>query len=116
MKRILVLAFFLLAAGSLFANPPSFGAVSYDAATKLLTVQVKHDITVTQVTDPAKHFVKVATISVNGVIAVTQSYTSQEGNKGLTIVSRLILNSGDKVDLTAQCNLRGDSSTSYIVP
>ena len=116
MKRILALAVLLLTAGFLFANPPSFGTIGYDAATKYLTVQVNHDITVSPVKDPTKHFVKEATISVNGIKVVVQSYTSQEDAKGLTIVSRLILNKGDKVDITALCNLRGEASASYIIP
>jgi hypothetical protein len=116
MKRFLVLAVLLLTAGLLFAHPPSFGDIGYDAATKILTVQVDHDIAASPVKDPTKHYVKEATISVNGVKVLVQSYTSQESAAGLTIVSRLVLNKGDKVDVTAVCNLRGEASTSYMVP
>jgi hypothetical protein len=116
MKRILALAVFLLASGLLFAHPPSFRDINYDTATKYLTVQVNHDISASPVKDPTKHFMKEATINVNGTKVLVQSYTSQEGPKGLTIVCRLVLGKGDKVDVAISCSLSGEATASYLIP
>lgn len=116
MKRILAMAVFLLAAGMLFAHPPSLRSISYDPATEILTVQVIHDINASPAKDPNKHYVKEATVSVNGTAALVQSYTSQEGPQGLTVVGRFILKKGDKIDVVVKCSLSGEGTATYVIP
>lgn len=114
MKRFLLVLALLSMMGALFAHAPSLAGISYDPDTKLLTVNVNHNIGPTG--DPTRHFTKEGIIMVNGVQAVLQNYTFQENNKGMTIVSRLILKSGDKVDVKVKCSFVGEGNSTYTVP
>jgi hypothetical protein len=116
MKKI-VIFLALVSLGTLcFAHPPKDVTVSYDPAGQMLTVTVTHLIKQSPITDPAKHHLKDISVTINGAEAVVTNYDYQEFDEGEIVVFHLNLKPGDKVMVAAECSLRGENSTEYVVP
>jgi hypothetical protein len=115
-KTLLVLALAIGAAGIAFAHPPAIGSIGYDPATRLLTVEILHDLSKSPMPDPTKHFVKEVDVSVNGAKAVVQSFLSQESPASIKIVYRLVQVKGDKLSIQAHCSIFGTAAKEYSIP
>jgi len=68
--------------------------------------------------DTKKHYIESLRIAINGVIinnrSVFQTYRSQNGDTSETTFN-LKLKNGDKIIVTAKCNLGGDKTTEFVV-
>lgn len=115
-KALLCLVLAILAASAVFAHPPAIGSIGYDPATRLLTVELLHDISKSANPDPAKHFVKEVDLLVGGTKAVVQVFPSQESAASFKVVYRLVLNQGDKIALQAACSVFGTATKEYSIP
>jgi hypothetical protein len=79
----------------------------YDANTKLLTINITHDITKTKVTDITKHYVKEVDVSINSNKVITQLFKTQENPVTEVLVYKILVNNGDIVAVDAACSLAG---------
>ncbi len=110
-RTILLTLVLLLAAALLSAHSASAVNAAYDAKTKQLTVNFKH-----QVKDNANHYIDQVTISVNRKQAITQKLSLQDSKEGGTLVYRInSLKSGDKVVVSVRCNKSGTKNQTLTV-
>jgi len=99
---ILFAVFFM--AESAFAHPPS--KIEAETKGETLTVTVMHDVK-----NPLKHYIKEIVVKVNGKEAVDKKYTGQVDNdKHLGVFEISGLKSGDKLSITATCNMYGSKT------
>jgi hypothetical protein len=115
-KTVFIAVLMTLTAVLAFSHPPQIKSLTFDPATKVLTVVVVHNITTTQVTDVTKHYVKAVDILVNGVKAVAASFTYQETPEGETLTYKVLAVKGDKVSVTAACSLAGQGAKELVLP
>jgi hypothetical protein len=116
MRKWISAIVFLFVAGLVFAHPPTVDKVVYDPDSKVLTVTVVHNIMVSPVTDPAKHYVKEVDVTVNGNKVVTQTFVIQETPQSEVLVYKIFAASGDKVTVDATCVLRGSGTKTISIP
>lgn len=117
MKKVsLCLVLAVVVAGAAFAHPPVIGAVAYDSATRLLSVELVHDLSKASNSDPAKHFVKEVDLLLGGAKAVVQVFSSQETAFSFKVVYRLPLSQGDKLSIQAACSIFGTATKEYTLP
>lgn len=114
MKAIIIiisLAAFLLLATLAWAHPAKSVNLTYDKATKVMTVSVAHDVK-----DNVKHFIKTIQITVNQKDVLTHNLTLQDNMKGGMYSYKLNdVKPGDKITVTTTCNFVGKKSSSIIV-
>jgi len=103
---IALAALFVLASASpLAAHAPDQIQLTYDAAKRLLTVQITHDSGT-----PDKHYVKKVEIKKNGKTITTADYTKQTGKETFSYTYPLEAGSGDVIEVTATCNMIGSKT------
>ena len=106
---------FLFLSVLVFAHPPKEVALSYDPATKMLTITVTHLIKQSLVSDPAKHYVKEISVKINDKSVVVANYSSQQADEGDKVIFMLNLKSADKVTVRAVCSMAGDKTSELMV-
>jgi desulfoferrodoxin (superoxide reductase-like protein) len=100
----------LAIAGPLLAHPPDSIAVSVDS-TRFLSVDVYHSV------QSADHYIARISVSLNGKLTITQNFSSQSSEAEQYAYYRLVdAKPGDKVSVTAECNIFGRKTVDYIVP
>ncbi|MBN1383504.1 MAG: hypothetical protein JW983_01310 [Elusimicrobia bacterium] len=104
MKKFLVLMlglFFLT--GQVYAHPPSDLKIEYDINTKILSVEIIHNVK-----NPERHFVRDIKVYLNGKIIVTQFFKSQGDKKIQKCIYTVIdAKPGDEIKIEAECNFVG---------
>jgi len=120
MKRLIVLIALVVSPLSmLFAHPASELTASYPAGQNIMSVKGKHMVSTSQNTDTKKHYIESIRITINGVVinnrSVFQTYRSQNGDAFETKFRGLNLKNGDKIVVTATCNLGGEKTTEFVV-
>ena len=116
MKKWIIALVFVFAAGIVFGHPPTVEKVVYDPATKIVTITVTYNIGLSPVTDIKKHYVKEVTVTVNGARVVLQDFTTQETPESEILVYKLLVKSGDKVTVDAQCSIAGIANKTITIP
>jgi hypothetical protein len=106
MKKWTLSLIFVFLAGLMYGHPPSIDQMVYDPDTKLLTLNISHNITA----HPANHFVKEVDISINGKEAVSQVFESQESPESEIVIYKILVKTGDVVEAYAACSLKGDTT------
>lgn len=109
------IAAFLLAGGvfapvSSHATAPSLVEPVYDAATKVLSVKIRH----WSLSD-GLHYIKTVEVKVNGAVVSTTPYERQPATE-YTYTYPLTANPGDVIDVTAKCNLWGARTVGLTIP
>jgi hypothetical protein len=107
MKRFLIMFFILFSVGLFYAHPPENVALKYDAATKMVIVNITHKIMESTVKNPVKHYIKDVIISVNGKRVISENIVFQQSDDGEACDYLLNVKSGDKISVTASCNISG---------
>jgi hypothetical protein len=115
MKKLITIIVLLGVATLALAHPPKEVALSWDPATKIMTIKVTHLINESKVTDPTRHYVKELGLTINGKVVAITNYKYQQFPDGETIAFELDLKSGDKVTATAKCSLAGQNTGEYTV-
>jgi len=105
----LLLVIICLQAG--MAHPPADVQLDFNKDSKVLTVTSIHPVK-----DTAEHIVNKIEVKVNGETMVEQHFLSQQdGEKQVVPFLLQDLKPGDKVDVTAHCNVFGKKKVSMIV-
>ncbi|MDD1679761.1 MAG: hypothetical protein LUO93_11340 [Methanomicrobiales archaeon] len=92
-----------------FAHPPSALSFSYNQTDQELTVTITHGVR-----DKSTHYIREVTIRKNGVPLFNQTYTSQPTATVFSYSYPLSTQDGDRVEVTATCNLYGSLSDTYV--
>lgn len=98
-------------AASGFGHPPDGVTAKFDTGELLLTVNVMHGVK-----DEAKHYVDEIEVEVNGKKMIEQKFGRQTDMKVQEAVYRIIdAKVGDKIKVTAACNITGKKSVELTV-
>jgi desulfoferrodoxin (superoxide reductase-like protein) len=121
MKKYLILFLFLFIAGIFYGTSPSDIVFTYsynqiDISKSVLTVEVKHPIANTPLPDPAKHYIQMIELHVNGYDVETQTFTKQESMNGQTAKFTVYISATDVVSVTATCSIRGSLTEEFTIP
>lgn len=87
------------------ATAPSLVDPTYNAASKILSVKIRHFSLF-----DSWHYIKTVDVKVNGTLAFTKEYTSQPGNE-YTYNYDLDAKPGDTIEVTAKCSWWGSRTT-----
>jgi hypothetical protein len=115
MKKLLVILCLAAIGTFAFAHPPKEIKVDYDAKSSLLTITVVHSIKNSQVSDPAKHFIKQITVEKNGAATLDAAYFYQQYEEGEVLIVKMPAKTGDKVKVAAFCKLAGQKEMEFTV-
>jgi hypothetical protein len=105
-----ILLVVLLLSSPASAHPPSAMSFSYNPAVQELTVTITHGVR-----DANTHYIKEMGIVKNGVPFLTQTYTSQPSPAVFAYTYFLPGTAGDRIEVTATCNLYGSLTDTYIL-
>ena len=108
---MVLLSILLLTSVQLIAHPPTDIIITYNLATKTISVIIEH-----AVKDPLEHFIHEGLVKVNGKKAVDQEaicQTSAEGQVFTYIIPGL--KEGDTVSVTGDCNKFGELEKSVVI-
>jgi hypothetical protein len=107
MSKFFIIFFIFFSAELFYAHPPEDITLKYEPLTKMLLVNITHKIKGSTVTNPMKHFIKDVIISVNGKRVISENIVFQQSDDGEAGNYLLNVKSGDKVSVTAACNISG---------
>lgn len=99
-----ILMFFLLFLSSIgvYAHSPSNMSLSYNNTINELKVSITH-----QVSDPETHYVFQIIVKINGLVNITQDYSSQPSSSFTYTYKNIEAVEGDTFEVTANCNQGG---------
>jgi hypothetical protein len=108
---LLILIAVMATATSGFSHPPSGVTARFDTDEHLLTVTVMHSVK-----DAAKHYVDEIEVDLNGKQMIKQQFNRQTDMKVQEVVYTVIdARVGDKIKVTADCNISGKKSVEITV-
>jgi hypothetical protein len=94
-----------------FGHPPSGMTARFDTDEHLLTVTVMHSVK-----DAAKHYIDEIEVDLNGKQMIKQQFNRQTDMKLQEVVYKVIdARVGDKIKVTADCNISGKKSLEITV-
>jgi desulfoferrodoxin (superoxide reductase-like protein) len=100
--RIIILGLMLLAV-PLLAHPPKGVVLEYDSETSILSISVTHSVN-----NSSKHYVSKVTVELNGKEIIEQKFKRQTSGEIQEVVYKVIdAKEGDKIAVTAYCNISG---------
>lgn len=104
--NILVIGFILFS-GVAFAHPPSTINATFDQDTKILTVQVLHNVP----NPTGDHYIQEIKVKLNGKDMILQYFLTQ-ASSGVQNAQYLLIDakSGDTIEVYALCNKFGDKT------
>jgi hypothetical protein len=112
MKKVIALiSVMVLISLPLIAHPPSDIVITYNLATKSISVIVEHAVKA-----PAEHFVHEAVVKVNGKKVLEQFTLVQDSVEGQVFTYTLPgLKEGDTVTVMGDCNKFGSLEKSVVI-
>lgn len=111
MKTIIALILLLVLGVGLFGHAASNVTMSYDAKTKLLTVDFDHSVK-----NAADHYINNVTVKVSGKEVISQDLTVQESAAGGSLVYKLLgVKAGTVIDVVTTCNKVGKKAAKLTV-
>ena len=91
---------------SAMAHPPSKIEPSYNSVTKVVSADIKHNVS-----NPAKHYIKRVVVYLNDKVVAEKNYTSQVSKTDQLFESApLDLKAGDTIKIKATCNIMGSKT------
>jgi desulfoferrodoxin (superoxide reductase-like protein) len=101
--KITLISLLFLVCYPVFAHSPSDIQISFDKASKILTINVMHNVE-----DPTDHYIRQIKVSLNVQNVITQNFSSQTDTNGQK-ASYIFIDAapGDQIMVTAICNLGG---------
>jgi len=107
-----LLAFIAIATipGPVSAHPPSTVDLIYDLDTGVLTVTITHNTPT-----PGIHYIENVEISRNGLVQISQDYTSQPSVSTFSYEYEITAVDGDVLTAVARCNIAGENEGSVTV-
>lgn len=111
MKKILILAIFVIMISSLFAHPAREVTANYNHKTKLFKLEFEHDVRY-----PEEHYIYLVQIEVNSKIIITQHLSKQDDTWGGKLVYKIPdLKKGDEVKIMTECSEYGKQFTELTI-
>jgi len=108
---ILLLLLLCIAAGPAAAHPPSGVTLVYTEQNGEVAMTVNHSVS-----DPSTHYISKVTIQRNGETVIGEVYTGQPSGDTFTYRYPIILNPGDEIVATAECNIGGTGTARFLMP
>jgi len=115
MKKAFFVITLMACAVFAFAHAPASIKLEFDSATRMLKVSVIHPIANTPVSDPAKHYIKDITVTVNGKVVITEAITSQQSAGGETSSFLLNVKPGDRITVRGVCSVSGVNFSELVI-
>jgi hypothetical protein len=110
-KLLITVIVMILGWQLIMAHPASDIEMNYDTENKVIKVTMTH---VTK--DQSEHFINKVVIQVNGKRRIEQTYPEQKDKQTQNALFLIIdLKSGDKIDITAHCNVFGKLKKSFTI-
>ena len=115
MKIIMKLFYLMLVATIGFstyavAHPPQDMELIYDFESEELSVIITHNSP-----GPTLHYINQIIIKLNNEVVITQDYDSQPSPSEFTYTFTVQAEAGDKIEVTAVCNIQGSITRSITV-
>jgi hypothetical protein len=108
---LFVLMIFCLYPQVSYSDAPQDVKIEYDSSAQTLTVTIAHKSSFTGI-----HHIKTVEIRKNGTIINTTNYDTQPGKSPFSLTYKVAAAEGDKLEVTATCNLSGSKTETIIVP
>ena len=110
MKRSILTIILLIAAITIFAHPPISFKIIYNET--MLSIGIRHEVD-----NASKHHIDKLSIEHEGEILIMQKFNGQTSKEMQEAIYKIDgLEEGDKIKITAHCNIAGKKSTEYIIP
>jgi hypothetical protein len=114
-RKKLTALLFALAVGLAFpalAHPPSDIVLDFNPKTATLNVKVMHNVM-----DPAMHYIKTVTVTVDGKEAAVKKITSQTSKATQeTAIELKGVTKGSKITVKAECSIAGSKQAELTAP
>lgn len=92
------------------ADTPKDVTIKYDSGSQTLSVTITH-----KAMFPGMHHIKTVEIKKNNMVVSTTSYDTQPKEAPFTYTYKLEAAKGDKLEVTATCNLSGSKTATATV-
>ncbi|MFA5321501.1 MAG: hypothetical protein WC373_02415 [Smithella sp.] len=107
---LLVLTIFCFSPQISYADAPKDVKVEYDSGTQTLAVTITHKSSF-----PGFHHIKTVEIKKNSAVISTTNYDTQPKEVPFTYTYKVEAAKGDKLEVTATCNLSGSKTATTTV-
>ena len=108
---LFVLMVFCLYPQVSYADTPQDVTLEYDSSAQTLAVTITHKSSF-----PGFHHIKTVEIKNNAAVISTTNYDSQPGKSPFTYTYKVAAAQGDKLEVTATCNLSGSKTATITAP
>ena len=109
MEKIIIAL--VLCAVPLVAHSPKSVDVEFDSETRILNVAVTHSVS-----NASKHYVNKVIVELNGKKVIEQKFSSQTNEEEQHVLYSIHdAKEGDKIKVTAYCNISGKKNTELTV-
>jgi desulfoferrodoxin (superoxide reductase-like protein) len=97
---------FIILSPQLFAHPPGKIELTFNNETKILDIDVQHEVR-----NIEKHYVDKIEVFLNDELRIVQNFKKQESKKSQKTTFFLFdVEVGDKVKVKANCSIHGDKT------
>ena len=107
---LFVLMIFCFSPQVSYAHAPKDVKLEYNSDTKTLTVTIEHKSLFSSF-----HYIKTVEIKNNSAVISTNKYESQPGSSPFTYTYKVTAATGDKLEVTATCNISGSKTATLTV-
>ena len=107
---LFVLMIFCFSPRVSYANAPQDVTIEYDSGSQTLAVTITHKSPF-----PSFHHIKTVEIKKNSVVISTVKYDTQPDKSPFTYTYKVEAVQGDKLEVTATCNLSGSKTATITV-
>ena len=113
MKTALIAVLLIFAiCGLAWAHPPSDISISYGPGSKMLQVEIIHNVS-----NPESHYIKKVDVAINGKEIIEHKISRQDNNAGQTVIYLIPdAKSGDTLSVEAYCSISGKLMRAIIIP
>lgn len=94
-----------------YADAPQDVKIEYDSGAQTLAVTITHKSSF-----PGIHHIKTVEIKNNSATISTTNYDTQPGKSPFTYTYKVAAAEGDKLEVTATCNMSGSKTETITVP
>jgi hypothetical protein len=108
---LFVLMIFCFSPRVSYADAPQDVKIEYDSSAQTLAVTITHKSSF-----PGFHHIKTVEIKKNAAVISTTNYETQPGKSPFTYTYKVAASEGDKMEVTATCNMSGSKTGTITVP
>ena len=109
MKKLIIAL--VLVSVPLLAHSPSSVEAEFDPETRILNLEINHPVN-----NPTRHYVSKVIVELNGKKIIEQKFGSQTDEEEQDVLYSIHdAKTGDKIKVTAYCNISGKKSSELVV-